>query len=253
MKQSFESEWQARFERFARRHEEEARISGWSEAGLKLRLRAFSSLVDSFELTSPAAALDVGCGAGSYVRLLAGLGHRAIGVDYSHPSLTRAVGADPGLKGRYLAGEAYGLPFRNEAFDLVLSIGMFQALAAPERALDEMVRLLRPGGILVVEALNERAIASRMGRGLKRLKGRRDSVRVYDPRSVGRWISQRGIHLERRLPICLPPRRLPVMVRLLERGVVRRGIEGSAKISELVAHTFLFVGRKPDASANLIK
>ena len=253
MKQSFESEWQARFERFALRHEEEAPISGWSETGLKLRMRAFSSLIHSFALVSQATALDIGCGAGSYVRLLAGLGHRVIGVDYSFPSLTRAVAADPGLKGRYLSGEAYGLPFRSESFDLALSIGMFQALATPERALDEMVRVLRPNGILVVEALNARAVASRVGRGLKRLKGRLDSVKVYDPRIVEQWISERDVHLDYRLPICLPPRRLPVMARLLELDVVRRGIEASAVTAELVAHTFLFVGRKPRANSNPIK
>ena len=250
MKQSFESEWQARFERFATRHEEEALISGWSETGLKLRLRAFSSLMDSFQLASPAALLDVGCGAGGYVRQLAGLGHRAVGVDYSFPSLMRAVAADPGLKGHYLTGEAYGLPFRSESFDLVLSIGTFQALATPERALDEMVRVLKPGGILVVEALNAKAVASRVGHGLKRLKGRLDSVKVYDPRIVEQWIAERGVRLERRLPICLPPRRLPLLARLLERNIVRRNIEASAVTAELVAHTFLFSGRKREANTN---
>jgi SAM-dependent methyltransferase len=253
MKPGFESEWQARFERFALRHEEEAFISGWSETGLKLRLRSFSGLMDSFTLGSPAMVLDIGCGAGSYVRLLAGLGHHVVGVDYSFPSLRRAVAADPGLKGRYLAGEAYGLPFRSASFDLVLSIGMFQALATPERALDEMVRLLKPGGILVVEALNARAVASRVGRGLKRLKGRLDSVRVYNPRTVERWIAERGVRLDHRLPLCLPPRRLPMMASLMERGVVRRGMEASAMTAELVAHTFLFVGRKRDMSTHHIK
>jgi len=253
MTQRFESEWRARFERFALRHEEEALISGWSETGLRLRLLAFSDLMDSFKLASPARVLDVGCGAGSYVRLLAGLGHHVVGIDYSFPSLLRAVAADPGLKGRYLSGEAYRLPLGTESFDLVLSIGMLQALSAPDLALDEMVRVLRPGGLLVVEALNARAVASRVGRALKRLKGRVDRVRVYDPRIVERWIAGRGVQLDRRLPVCLPPRSLPQIGRLLDHGILRRGIEASAAASELVAHTFLFVGRKCETTTNHTK
>jgi ubiquinone/menaquinone biosynthesis C-methylase UbiE len=37
---------------------------------------------------------------------------------------------------------------------MVVSIGVLQALASPEQALDEMVRVLRPKGLLVVEFLN---------------------------------------------------------------------------------------------------
>jgi asparagine synthase (glutamine-hydrolysing) len=42
---TFEDEWRARFERFARKHGDEAAVSGWSESGLRRRVRCFSSLV----------------------------------------------------------------------------------------------------------------------------------------------------------------------------------------------------------------
>ena len=160
----FEAEWRARFERFARAHDDEALISGWSAAGLRRRVQLFGALLPALGVPEGGAALDLGCGGGTYVRLLAGLGHRAVGLDYSLPSLARALGADPGGKARYLAAEAYALPFGGGAFDLVLCIGVLQALAEPARAIGEMARVLRPGGVLVVEALNGRG-PGRPGQG----------------------------------------------------------------------------------------
>ncbi len=107
------------------------------------------------KLPVPAQILDLGCGAGNYVRFLADIGHRVVGLDYSLPSLRRASGC--GLEnrsGHYVGGDAYRLPFCSEYFDLVISIGVLQALGSPERALDEMVRVLRPKGLLVIEFLN---------------------------------------------------------------------------------------------------
>src|SRR5215813_3064424 len=151
---TFEEEWQERFERFARYSEADHLISGWSVSGLRCRLALFSELLRGRVPQSPARILDLGCGAGTYVRLLADLGHQVIGLDYSLPSLSRALDADPKGAGHYVGGEAYNLPFCDERFDLVVSIGVFQVLASPEWALDEMVRVLRPKGLLVVEFLN---------------------------------------------------------------------------------------------------
>ncbi|MGH7398752.1 MAG: class I SAM-dependent methyltransferase, partial [Candidatus Rokuibacteriota bacterium] len=145
----FDAEWRSRFERFGRTHRDEAEVSGWSATGLRRRLELFATILPRLPLPSSARILEVGCGAGSYVRLLGGLGHRPVGLDYSRPSLARALASDPGGKGRYVAGDTYGLPFREATFDMVMSIGVLQALSDPERALDEMARLLSPGGVLL--------------------------------------------------------------------------------------------------------
>ena len=239
----FESEWRARFERFARTYRDEASISGWSEMGLKRRLQLFSSLLPSLDLSGGARALDLGCGGGTYVRLLAGLGHPAVGIDYSLASVHRAVAADPGRKGRYLAGEAYALPFRDGAFDLVVAIGVLQALTQPERALDEMARVLRAGGVLVVEALNARAAFALARRATERLRGLPARVRVYDPGQVERWLSDRRLRPLRRLPIHLPPRRLPGLVGGLD---VLSRLSGGRRsgLTQLTAHSFLFAARR---------
>lgn len=241
----FESEWRARFERFAQAYADEAEISGWSEVGLRRRVGLFSALLSSFSLPATARSLDLGCGGGTYVRLLAGLGHRAIGLDYSLPSLARAVAADPGSKGAYVAGEAYTVPFGNESFHLVVSLGVLQALSDPERALDEMVRVLSHGGLLVVEALNSRSLVARVQRMRQKVFRLPPRVRTYEPRQLRRWLSIRGLHVERQVGLWLPPRRLPHLERFLKSSLVVTASDACPGLAEAMAHACWFVARKP--------
>jgi len=244
---SFEAQWRDRFERFARAHDDEAIISGWSNAGLRRRVSLFSALLPSLRLPERAVALDLGCGGGTYVRLLAGLGHRAAGLDYSLPSLQRAVGADPGRKGAYLAGEAYHLPFGTAAFDMVVSIGVLQSLGQPDQALAEMVRVLRPGGVLVVEALNARGVIALARRVVQRLRGLGDRVRVYPPAQVRRWLEALDLDVEVAAGLCLPPRRYPGFARVLDASPVVALLNGVPGLVGLAAHSFLFVARRPES------
>jgi len=240
----FEQQWRERFERFARGSEDDAQISGWSPTGLRRRLAAFGALVPSLDIPGSACVLDLGCGGGTYVRYLAGLGHRAIGLDYSLPSLERARAADPGPKGLYLAGEAYALPFGTASFDLVVSIGVLQTLGEPERALVEMARVLRPGGALVVEALNRRALVSRAQNVVARARREPERVRHLDPEAVLEWLARHGLEPLRRTGIYLPPRRLVALDRLLGAGPAARALDRSRRLSDLTAHAFLFTARR---------
>lgn len=240
----FEDEWQKRFERFARMSVDEAHISGWSPTGLRRRLAAFAALVPSLGLPETGRVLDLGCGGGTYVRYLAGLGHCAVGLDYSLPSLERARAADPGPKGLYLSGEAYALPFGTASFDLVVSIGVLQTLGEPERALGEMARVLRPGGALVVEALNRRALVSRARGVVRRVRGWSDRVRAWDPVDVIGWLEGHGLDPLHRAGIYLPPRRLGALDRLFGGGPAARALDRSCRLSNLTAHGFLFTARR---------
>ena len=74
---TFEAEWRSRFERFGKKHEADHLVSGWSRRGLTCRLSLFRDLLLDRGVRSPAKALDLGSGPGTYVRFLAGLGHRA--------------------------------------------------------------------------------------------------------------------------------------------------------------------------------
>jgi SAM-dependent methyltransferase len=245
---TFESEWRARFERFARAFEDEPRISGWSDAGLRRRVAAFSTLLPGLRLPERARILELGCGGGTYVRLLAGLGYRTVGLDYSVPSLQRAVAADPGRKGLYLAGEAYELPFAPGSFDLVVSIGVLQALSKPARALAEMARVLRPGAALVVEALNGHGAVALARQAIQRLRGWPTKVRAYRPDEVRGWLAAAGLRVERQPALRLPPRQAPWLEGVLESGPVRAVLDEVPPLGNAVTHSFLFVARREAGS-----
>jgi SAM-dependent methyltransferase len=109
-----------------------------------------------FGLVLPAGgaldALDVGCGTGFLSLELALRGHRVTGIDFAPAMLARAAGkaAERSLEVRFEPADAEQLPFAAASFDLVISRHLLWTLSHPEAAIDEWLRVLRPGGRLVV-------------------------------------------------------------------------------------------------------
>lgn len=96
--------------------------------------------------------LDAGCGAGDYSAAFAGMGaHRVAGFDLSAGSLRRARGNAPAA-GLALASMA-ALPFPAASFDVVWAWGVLHYAPDARAALREMVRVLRPGGVMVIHTL----------------------------------------------------------------------------------------------------
>jgi SAM-dependent methyltransferase len=240
---AFDAQWRQRFERFAQRSTKEADVSGWSDVGLAHRVDSFSRLLDELETASGGLVLDLGCGAGTYSRLLARRGHRVVAADYSLPSLGRAVQYDAERASHYVAADAYILPFASSSFTLIVCIGVLQAVGSPELVLDEIVRVLQPGGILVIEGLNARGVAARAGRIRSTLRRTPPRVRHYDPRSVHRWLADRRLQLCARAPIVLPPRSMPGALRWLRLVPGATTFAVGSRLTEAVAHSFLFAAR----------
>jgi SAM-dependent methyltransferase len=180
--------------------------------------------------------------------LLAKRGQRVVGVDYSAPSLRRAADYDPAGICHYAATDGYALPFPDGTFDLVVCIGVLQAVARPTAVVDEAARVLRRGGVLVTEALNARAVAARLGRVRARVRRLPPRVRQYDPGTVARWLGERGLTLVARMPIVLPPRGMPRLVALLDAPRVKTLLEADVPFIEALAHSFLFVARRDGES-----
>lgn len=101
-------------------------------------------------------ALDVGCGTGNYTLSLATRGAKAVGVDPAPAMLAIATrkAREAGLPARFAQAIAENLPFPAGSFDLVVSVTTLEFVVSPEAAVAEMVRVLRPGGRLVVGVLN---------------------------------------------------------------------------------------------------
>ena len=97
-------------------------------------------------------ALDVGCGTGFLSFELAACGHRATGIDFAASMLeeARRKATERGASIQFEQGDAENLPFGSCSFDLVVSRHVIWTLPHPEAAVVEWVRVLRPGGRLVV-------------------------------------------------------------------------------------------------------
>ena len=97
-------------------------------------------------------ALDAGCGTGFLSLELAARGHRVTGVDFAPAMLERAgrKAAERGLGVRFEQADAEQLSFAPASFDVVISRHVLWTLPHPEAAIEEWIRVLRPGGRLVV-------------------------------------------------------------------------------------------------------
>jgi SAM-dependent methyltransferase len=95
-------------------------------------------------------ALDVGCGTGFLSLELARRGHRVTGIDFAPQMLAEArkKAAAQGVAVRFEEGDAEQLPFAEGSFDLVMTRHVLWTLPHPEAAIDEWIRVLRPGGRL---------------------------------------------------------------------------------------------------------
>jgi SAM-dependent methyltransferase len=143
----------------------------WSSSGEQLE-----ALVRTY-LTPDARVMDLGCGRGGVVELFWQDVDLAIGVDPDLPSLAehRAHGM-PVIRG---SGEQ--LPFTGESFDLIVCLWVLEHLRSPERVLQEVHRVLRPGGhflFLTPNLRNPLLALNRLGRAIP-LFQRRLVPRLY--------------------------------------------------------------------------
>lgn len=101
-------------------------------------------------------ALDAACGTGRHARYLAARGHRVIGVDSSPDMLTRARAHLPDADLRH--GDLHRLPVNDNQVDLVVCGLALTHVADLAPVIAEFVRVLRPGGHLVISDIHVLAL-----------------------------------------------------------------------------------------------
>jgi ubiquinone/menaquinone biosynthesis C-methylase UbiE len=106
------------------------------------------ALLDASGVTAGERLLDLCCGTGLVTEAAARRGARASGLDFSPAMLTAARAAHPALA--FEEGDAEALPAAAASIDVVVANFGIHHLPRPERALAEMLRVLRPGGRLAV-------------------------------------------------------------------------------------------------------
>ena len=96
--------------------------------------------------------LDAGCGGGRYSIALAHLGAASVtGIDLSEQGIDDARRRARQLNAehvRFDVGSVAGLPYSDAQFDCVICSGVLMHTSAPQRVLNELSRVLKPGGML---------------------------------------------------------------------------------------------------------
>lgn len=96
--------------------------------------------------------LDLGCGEGTRLSLVDGSGKNLTGIDISETAIKKAKAKHRGIK--FVKNNIEALPFPEKSFDLVYSAFVFEHLDDPEKVIKEAVRVLKPGGNLLIIAPN---------------------------------------------------------------------------------------------------
>lgn len=97
--------------------------------------------------------LDCGCGAGDYVLALRALGVDAWGIEYAREKLAKAPRP---VVGRLSAGDLHDIALRDGVVDVALLNEVLEHVPDDRRALREVHRVLKPGGLLLIFSPNRR-------------------------------------------------------------------------------------------------
>lgn len=116
------------------------------------------SAVAELDLADGTMVLDAGAGAGGLTTALAQAGLRVVAVDASARmlELTKHAAAERGLGDRVTTvwADATSLPFDNEAFPVVVALGLLPWVSDPDAVLKELCRVTTRGGHVIVNADN---------------------------------------------------------------------------------------------------
>ena len=101
--------------------------------------------------------LDVACGEGYGSALLARTAREVTGVDVAPAAIAHARKEYAGLaNARFAEASCTELPFADASFDLVVSFETLEHITGQERFLDEIARVLAPGGVLLLSSPDKR-------------------------------------------------------------------------------------------------
>lgn len=155
-------------------------------------------------LTEDMVVLDLGAGAGIVEQMnFRGKARRVCGID-PDPRVCENPYLD---EGKEATGES--IPYPGEYFDLVLADNVFEHLERPAEVLNEVARVLKPGGRLLFKTPNKyhympliaRLTPHRFHQFINRLRGRESEdtfptrYAINTPRDVDRYAAESGLQV----------------------------------------------------------
>jgi ubiquinone/menaquinone biosynthesis C-methylase UbiE len=188
----------------------------------------YDALAHDLVARVPGRVLDWGCGYGQVTALLRDQGVDVVAFDY------RAELSEPAVAplerypeiDAHLSPDPVALPFEDAGFDTVLSCGVLEHVEQPDASLEEVRRVLKPGGTFYVTNLPNRwSYTEKVARLLGQYyHGQLPDDRVYTKRSIETLLKRHGFKVHElryahMLPLTLggPARPIWNASRLLER------------------------------------
>jgi ubiquinone/menaquinone biosynthesis C-methylase UbiE len=140
----------------------EGYLARWYARNTRRDLEEFRQAAEMVGAQVPkgGVVLEVAPGPGYLAIELARLGNcRVVGLDISHTFVEMATrnAGEAGLEIAFHHGDAAAMPFDDESFDFIVCRAAFKNFSRPLAALDEMCRVLRPGGKAVIIDLSKDA------------------------------------------------------------------------------------------------
>ena len=134
--------------------------------------------------------LEIGCGLGTDLLQFARNGAVVTGVDLTEESVALAQKRFElyGVQGTFRTADAENLPFADNSFDVVYSFGVLHHTPNTQKAIDEVYRVLKPGGDIVIMLYHKHSLHVWLGVPLYflygltkgKLWGYEEWVRIYD-------------------------------------------------------------------------
>lgn len=189
------------------------------------------------------SVLDVGFGAGRHIVYLAKMGYSTYGIDISQRGLdcTHRWLSDEGLAADLRLADMTSLPFDDGFFGAALSIGVITHAPLEEvrRALAEMARVLRPGGLFLCTFISTES--SLLGKG-QRLD---DSTWICDDESESGVIHHfmTGDEVLTEVSPYFEPTRLPAVKHVRHGGEIDTG-------RPYVSAHWIYLGRRKDPAVS---
>ena len=146
------------------------RYAGLRRTGTQMELYRRQAETFTEGLPVGAEVLEVAPGPGYLAIEMARAGRvRVVGLDASATfvELATAAARESGVGAEFQVGDAADMPFDDGSFDLVISQAAFKNFARPARALEEIHRILRPGGRAVIQDMSRDASSSDIAEEVK--------------------------------------------------------------------------------------
>jgi len=132
------------------------RYDQWFQTPIGKLIKTYETelILEILEPSRGELILDAGCGTGIFTKDFILAGAKVVGLEFSLPMLARAGEKLSGSPFLMTRGDMETLPFANHVFDKTVSVTAIEFIKDAGNAFDELFRVTKPGGLIVVTTLN---------------------------------------------------------------------------------------------------